>query len=128
MWSNVNVKRIRILLLCVTLALSVTLAHRNGGALLTSRHASEAQCTEQAMADGINHAGSDVVTKVWQFGCRDDWAYVWADVAAGPTSIGVTNVLAWRADLNEWRSVDRAVVCTPAVLPTEIYKQGCFSN
>ena len=80
------------------------------------------------MRDGMNHAGRDVVVKVWQFGCEGRWAYVWADVAAGPNAIGVTNVMLWRAELLEWRSVDRAIVCREELLPSLVYRQGCFSN
>ena len=55
-------------------------------------------------------------------------AEVWADVTAGPNTIGVTDVLVWRADLGEWRSVDRATVCREELLPSTIYRHGCFSN
>ena len=95
---------------------------------LSSRHAELDVCTSVEMANAVNHAGNEVVAKVWQFGCKGDWAYLWADVNAGPNTISVTNVLAWRADLNEWRSVDRGVVCRPELLPAEVYTNGCFSN
>ena len=128
MWWNINVKLLRPVLLAVvelSLLLAVLVQPK---AQLTSFTAPAGSCTAGAMRDGINSAGHDVVTKVWQFGCEGSWAYVWADVAAGPHSIGVTNVMRWRADLAMWLSVDRVTVCRPEVLPAAIYRKGCFSN
>jgi hypothetical protein len=128
MWSNVNVKTLRRLAVALLLAGGVTGAAAQSKAAQSSFEPTRAQCSATALRDGINHAGRDVVTKVWQFGCVGRWAYVWADVAAGPNAIGVTDVMVWRADIAEWRSVDRAVVCREELLPTLVYRQGCFSN
>ena len=91
-------------------------------------HATEFQCTALTLSDGVNHVGSARVVSVQKFGCVDNWAFLWADVATGSVTIGVTNVMQWRPDLAEWRSVDRMVVCRPDFLPEIIYRQGCFSN
>ena len=128
MWSNVNVKTLRRLAVVLILLGGATGAVASSSAVQSSFAPSSTQCSAAAMRDGINHAGRDVVTSVWQFGCEGRWAYVWADVAAGPNTIGVTDVLVWRADLSEWRSVDRATVCHEELLPSTIYRQGCFSN
>ena len=91
-------------------------------------HATATHCTASAMSEGVNHVGSGRVVSVQKFGCVDNWAFLWADVATGPVTIGVTNVMQWRPDLAEWRSVDRMVVCRPDFLPEIVYRQGCFSN
>ena len=128
MWSNVNVKTLRRLAVALILVGGVTGAVASSSAVQSSFEPTQAQCSAAAMRDGINHAGRDVVATVWQFGCEGRWAYVWADVAAGPNTIGVTDVVVWRADLREWRSVDRATVCREELLPSTIYRLGCFSN
>lgn len=127
-WWNVNVKTLRPALLAVCALLSLLGVTTQSRATVASFEAPKGSCTSAAMRDGINHAGHEVVTRVWQFGCEGRWAYVWADVAAGPTSIGVTDVMRWRADLSEWRSVDRLTVCRTDILPDVIYRKGCFSN
>ena len=121
-------KPLRLVLLAVVGLASLLAVSVQPKAQLTSFTAPPGSCTAGAMRDGINSAGHDVVIKVWQFGCEGSWAYVWADVAAGPNAIGVTNVMRWRADLAMWLSVDRVTVCRPEVLPAEIYHKGCFSN
>jgi hypothetical protein len=128
MWSNVNVKSARRVAVILLVAGSFLGAMTQSKARSSTWEAPSESCSATAMRDGINHAGRDVVTRVWEFGCEGKWAYVWADVAAGPNAIGITDVMVWRADLSEWRSVDRAVVCREELLPTEIYRKGCFSN
>lgn len=86
------------------------------------------ECTPTAMAQGIDGAGSEKVVKVSSLWCQGRWAAVWADVAVGPESISVTDVMVWRSDFAQWRPVDRAYVCTPRILPATVYRQGCFSN
>ena len=85
-------------------------------------------CTAQTVADGLDAAGKAKVVVVTAFACEGPWAYMWADVEAGSETIGVTVVLKWRPDLNNWWPTDRVVTCVKGVMPELIYRQGCFSN
>ena len=85
-------------------------------------------CTAQSVADGVNAAGAAHVVVVTAVACEGPWAYLWADVLAGQERIGVTLVLKWRPDRNNWWPTDRVVTCVRGVMPEKIYRQGCFSN
>ena len=68
------------------------------------------------------------VSDVQSYGCEDDWAYLWATVGRGQVAVGVTEVLHFEVRSNVWRVSSRLKVCMPGVMPTFIYRQGCFSN
>ena len=62
------------------------------------------------------------------FGCQGAWAYVWATVGLAPHEIGVTEVLRFDESAGAWRIMSRLTYCKPHVLPSVVYRQGCFSN
>jgi hypothetical protein len=121
-------RRFRVLFMALIALASVTAVTTHASGDIIVRHATAKFCSATSLSDGVNEAGDSRVVAVQKFGCVGDWAFLWADVTAGLTTIGVTNVMRWRPDLNGWRSVDRMVVCRPDVLPEIVYRQGCFSN
>ena len=62
------------------------------------------------------------------FGCQGAWAFVWATVGLAPHEIGVTEVLRFDTTAGRWRLVSRLTYCKPHLLPSVVYRQGCFSN
>jgi hypothetical protein len=83
-------------------------------------------CTTSSL--GRAFVGQLHLTSIQNFGCEGPWAYVWATVGTGEQAIGVTEVLAYRATDSSWAIVSRAVDCKASILPSVIYRQGCFSN
>lgn len=73
--------------------------------------------------DGQFHLAS-----IQNYGCEGEWAYMWATVGTGEEAIGVTQVLAYDAASGRWAIVSRATDCKATILPSVIYRQGCFSN
>jgi len=62
------------------------------------------------------------------FGCQGTWAFVWATVGLAPHEIGVTEVLRFDEAVGRWRIISRLTYCKPHLLPSVVYRQGCFSN
>lgn len=89
----------------------------------------QAACTSDALAKGLDANVTDATYKVNGFGCASGWAYVWA--TRTPTSgdapaIDVTDVMASRD--GKWVSQNRGTVCVQGKLPDVIYTNGCLSN
>lgn len=83
-------------------------------------------CTTGAL--GSAFGGQLNLSSIQNFGCEGDWAFVWATVGTGAHAIGVTEVLSYGATRSRWRIVSRATDCKASILPSVIYRQGCFSN
>jgi hypothetical protein len=83
-------------------------------------------CTTSALGQGFQ--GQFHLTSIQSFGCEGTWAYVWATVGTGVQAIGVTEVLAYSATGGRWTIVSRSVDCKASILPSVIFRQGCFSN
>lgn len=77
---------------------------------------------------GAAFSGPLALHSVSQYGCENDWAYVWANIGSGPSEVSVTEVVHFNAVSGVWKFANRQDVCKPTVLPREIYLQGCFSN
>jgi hypothetical protein len=115
-------------ILAALCAMSVLVLGATRSSATQSSIAAPESCAAQLLADGVNAAGSARVVAVTRFACEGSWAYLWADVEAGSETIGVTVVLKWRPDRNNWWPTDRQVTCVKGLMPETIYLQGCFSN
>jgi hypothetical protein len=83
-------------------------------------------CTTTALAQAFD--GQFHLASIQNYGCEGEWAYAWATVGTGEEAIGVTEVLAYDAKSARWALVSRALDCKATILPSVIYRQGCFSN
>jgi hypothetical protein len=83
-------------------------------------------CTSAAL--GSAFAGHFKLTSIQQYGCEDDWAYAWATVGTGEQAIGVTQVMHFEVASQRWVLVSRERDCKASILPSVVYRQGCFSN
>lgn len=83
-------------------------------------------CTTTALGTAFD--GQFHLASIQNYGCEAQWAYVWATVGTGEEAIGVTEVLAYDARSARWAIVSRATDCKATILPSVIYRQGCFSN
>lgn len=77
---------------------------------------------------GAAFTSGEALQSVSQYGCEGEWAYMWATIGTGPGEVGVTEVLHYDALSGAWRLAQRQYVCKPTILPSVIYRQGCFSN
>jgi hypothetical protein len=85
-----------------------------------------AACSADALSAPFT--GTERVTQVVSFGCENGWSFLWATIGTGEHAVGVTEVLHLNESRQRWQVSSRLKVCTPKVLPTFIYRQGCFSN
>jgi hypothetical protein len=83
-------------------------------------------CTTSALGQAFH--GQFHLSSIQNYGCEDEWAYVWATVGSGEEAIGVTEVLAFTTASQRWHIVSRATDCKASILPRVVYRQGCFSN
>jgi hypothetical protein len=83
-------------------------------------------CTTAALGQAFD--GQFHLASIQNYGCEGEWAYVWATVGTGQEAIGVTEVLAYNETSAQWALVSRATDCKATILPSVIYRQGCFSN
>jgi len=81
-----------------------------------------------AGALGAAFSSGLALQSVSQYACDNGWAYVWANIGSGPAQVSVTEVLHFNALSGEWRFARRQDVCKPTILPSDIYRKGCFSN
>jgi hypothetical protein len=86
----------------------------------------QAPCTTEVLAQAFK--GDLALTSFQNYGCDSDWAFAWATVGSGEQAIGVTEVLQYSPTARKWSIVSRETDCKPSILPTDIYKLGCFSN
>jgi hypothetical protein len=85
-----------------------------------------APCTTSALGEAF--AGQFKLTSIQQYGCEDQWAYAWATVGTGAEAIGVTQVMHFDLATQRWVIVSRQHDCKANILPSVVYRQGCFSN
>jgi hypothetical protein len=85
-----------------------------------------APCTSSALGGAF--AGQFKLTSIQQYGCEGEWAYAWATVGTGEEAIGVTQVMHFERAAQRWVLVSRERDCKASILPSVIYRQGCFSN
>lgn len=104
------------------------LAWAVSGVSTSSYNAPEAaSCSSPALSDALH--GAFRVMSVQNFGCAQDFAYLWATVGTNEqNAIGVTEVLKFLEPTHRWAVVSRLKYCHPKTLPTFVYKLGCFSN
>jgi hypothetical protein len=83
-------------------------------------------CTIAALGGAFT--GHFNLTSMQKFGCEGEWAYAWATVGSGEQAIGVTQVLHFDRSSQRWVFVSRERDCKASILPSVVYRQGCFSN
>ncbi len=86
----------------------------------------EVPCTTGALAAPFT--GPLHLRSIDGFGCEGRWAYTWATVGTGIQSVGVTEVLRFNTAQHRWQFASRQIDCKATILPTVVYRQGCFSN
>jgi hypothetical protein len=102
-------------------------------AILSSRTTSSSSspvppvpCTTTALGHAFD--GQFHLSSIQNYGCEGTWAYVWATVGTGEQAIGVTQVMSYSVTSARWSIVSRATDCKASLLPSVVYRQGCFSN
>jgi hypothetical protein len=83
-------------------------------------------CTTATLGQAFD--GQFHLSSIQNYGCEGQWAFVWATVGSGEEAIGVTEVLAYSNAAQRWAIVSRATDCKASILPSVVYRQGCFSN
>lgn len=86
----------------------------------------QAPCNTESLSRAFT--GDLQFSSFQNYGCEGDWAFAWATVGSGEQAIGVTEVLQYSPTTQRWSLVSRQTDCKPTILPTDIYKLGCFSN
>jgi hypothetical protein len=117
-------KLVRLAAAALALIALVVLSFRT--TCTTSVAAPPVPCTTSSLGrafDGQFHLAS-----IENYGCEGTWAYVWATVGTGEQAIGVTQVLLYEPRFSRWVIVPRTTYCKSTILPSVIYRQGCFSN
>jgi hypothetical protein len=117
-------KQTRLIVAVVLLAALVVASFRTTSRATTSPVA--APCTSAAL--GSAFAGQFKLASIQKFGCEDEWAYAWATVGSGEEAIGVTQVMHFELATQQWVFVSRERDCKANILPSIVYRQGCFSN
>ncbi|HEY5092536.1 MAG TPA: hypothetical protein VII60_04660 [Acidimicrobiales bacterium] len=85
-----------------------------------------APCTSSALAGAFTSQFK--LTSMQKFGCEGEWAYAWATVGTGEQAIGVTEVMRFEQASQRWVLVSRGRDCKASILPSIVYRLGCFSN
>jgi hypothetical protein len=113
--------------LVVVIVLLAALVVASLHATSTSRPAPvAAPCTSVALGGAFT--GHFHLTSMQKFGCEGEWAYAWATVGTGEQAIGVTQVMHFDQSPQKWIIVSRERDCKASILPSVVYRQGCFSN
>lgn len=113
--------------LLVAIAVLVVLVVASFHTTSTSRRAPVAvPCTSAALGDAFS--GHFHLTSMQKYGCEGEWAYAWATVGSGEQAIGVTQVMHFDQATQRWVFVSRERDCKASILPSVVYRQGCFSN
>lgn len=117
-------KLFRLVVAVLVLATLVVLSFRTTSSSASS--APQIPCTATALGQAFD--GQFHLSSIQNYGCEGEWAFVWATVGTGERAIGVTEVLAYNATTQLWAFASRSVDCKASILPSVIYRQGCFSN
>jgi hypothetical protein len=83
-------------------------------------------CSSSALAGAFG--GNFKLASIQQYGCEGEWAYAWATVGTGEHAIGVTQVMHFERATHRWVFVSRGRDCKASILPSVVYRLGCFSN
>lgn len=86
----------------------------------------EAPCDASALSAAFS--GPLMISSVQNYGCENGWAFLWATIGTGAHAIGVTEIVRYDQPTDKWRVAKRETVCSPRILPHDIYELGCFSN
>ena len=117
-------KSFRLVVAVLVLAGLVVLSFRTTSSSATA--APPVPCTTSALGQAFD--GQFHLSSIQNYGCEGEWAFVWATVGTGEQAIGVTEVLAFNTTTQLWAFVSRSVDCKASILPSVVYRQGCFSN
>jgi len=117
-------KTFRLVAAALVLAALVVLSFRTTSSSATVTP--QVPCTTTALGQAFN--GQFHLSSIQNYGCEGDWAFVWATVGTGEHAIGVTEVLTYDSTTQRWAFVSRAADCKATILPSIVYRQGCFSN
>lgn len=117
-------KSLRLVLATLVLVALVVASTRTSSS--ASSVPPQAPCNTDALS--LAFTGNLQLSSFQNYGCEGDWAFAWATVGSGEQAIGVTEVLEYSPAAHSWSLVSRATDCKPSILPTDIYKLGCFSN
>jgi hypothetical protein len=113
--------------LIAALVLLAALAVASFHATSSSRRAAAAvPCTSSALGGAFG--GHFKLASIQQYGCEGEWAYAWATVGTGEHAIGVTQVMHFEQAAQRWVIVSRQRDCKASILPSVVYRLGCFSN
>ena len=107
------------------LVLALVLAASHARATTTSAPVA-AECSVEALTASLS--GGEPLVSVAGYACEGPWAYLWATFGSGASAVSTTNVFRFDATTGRWFVTPRIQVCQPSVLPSFIYKRGCFSN
>ena len=83
-------------------------------------------CTTGAL--GTPFKGPLHLRSIDGFGCEGRWAFTWATVGNAKQTVGVTEVLWYNTARQRWQFASRQIDCKATILPSVVYRQGCFSN
>jgi hypothetical protein len=118
------VKLSRLVLAVLVLAALVVLSLQTTSSSVSA--GAPVPCTTSSLGQAFD--GQFHLASIQMYGCEGQWAYVWATVGTGEEAIGVTEVLAYNTTRARWALVSRAADCKASILPSVVYRQGCFSN
>lgn len=90
------------------------------------RAAPEVPCNATALAAPFT--GQFHLSSMDGFGCQDAWAFTFATIGSGNHMFSVTEVLRYNTTRRRWQFASRLKDCKPTILPSVVYRQGCFSN
>jgi hypothetical protein len=65
---------------------------------------------------------------VQSFGCKGDFAYMWATIGTGVHEIGVTETLQYDDRTSKWKNASREHYCVQRRMPAYVWYWGCNSN
>ena len=117
-------KIVRLAAAVVVLVALVVLSFRTTSSSTSA--ATPVPCTTSAL--GRAFGGQLRLSSIQNFGCEGEWAYVWATVGTGEHAIGVTQVMHFERATHRWVFVSRGRDCKASILPSVVYRLGCFSN
>jgi hypothetical protein len=117
-------KSFRLVVAAIVLVTLVVLSFRATSS--DAPAAAPVPCTTATLGQAF--AGQFHLSSIQNYGCEGQWAFVWATVGTGEQAIGVTEVLNFSSGAQRWSIVSRATDCKASILPSVVYRQGCFSN
>lgn len=109
------------MLLVLALGFSVSRVTSSG-----AKFALQTPCSASSLSAPFS--GPLPITQVTNYGCEDGWGFLWATIGNGAHAVGVTEVVRYDAGNGRWTVAKRLRVCSPRIMPRDIYLLGCFSN